>query len=57
MVQYTDSLHEELKKYLGHVLALIPILYNGILCGKLKKFLTSEPSEDIGMVTGIPTHV
>ena len=57
MVHHADALREEVKKYLGHVLASIPILSNGILCDELKKFLTSEPSERIRIATGIPQHV
>ena len=56
-VHHADALREEVKKYSGHVLASITILPNGILCGKLKKFLTSEPSERIRMATVIPPHV
>ena len=57
LVHHADTLLGKAKKYLGHVLALIPILSNGILCGELKKILTSEPSERIRMATVIPPHV
>ena len=57
MVHHAGAFHEEVKKYSGHVLASITILPNGILCGKLKKFLTSEPSERIRMATWTPPHV
>ena len=50
-------MREEAKKYSGYVLASIPILTNEILCGELKKFLTSEPSESIRTEIGIPPRV
>ena len=43
MVHHVDALCEDVKKYSGHILALIPILSNGVLCGEFRKFQTSEP--------------
>ena len=46
-----------MKNNLGHVLASITILSNGILYGELNKLPTSEPSERILTETVIPPHV
>ena len=47
MVHHANALREVAQKCLGHVLDSIPILSNGILCGELKKLLTSESSKRI----------
>ena len=57
MVHKSGALLELVEKDSSHPFVSIPILCNHSLLSEFKKVITSEPSDRVRTVTGIPLHV
>ena len=57
MVHHSDSLMQQTILHPNHPFASIPIFNRPILLSKLKKLVTTNPSDKITSATGIPPHI